>query len=232
MSEQRSAELAREFDALAPWIYRFEINGASYGGAISAAEDERIPQFFEFAPEAARILELGALEGAQSIRLAENAHVQEIVALEGRAANIRKAELIKRLLGLEKVRFVEANLESADLASFGRFDAIFCSGLLYHLPEPWRLVEQLPRLAPKLFIWTHYADDLAANVNQHGFRGLVHREGGKDEPLSGLSETAFWPTIGSLLTMLTTSGYRRMEVIKHDGTHRSAPAITIAARVS
>ncbi|HSH40099.1 MAG TPA: class I SAM-dependent methyltransferase [Chthoniobacterales bacterium] len=228
----RSAELAGEFEKLGPWVFQFRIAGADYGGTISAIGDVRLAQFLHFAPEAERILELGALEGAHSVLLAAERHVKQVVAIEGRGPNIRKAELVKRLLSAGNVEFVEANLEATDLTNLGRFDAVFCSGLLYHLPEPWELIEQLPRVAPKLFIWTHYADDLQADVIQHELRGQVHREGGADEPLSGMSPTAFWPTLGSLTKLLTTSGYRTVHVINNDMRHKNSPAVTIAADVA
>lgn len=228
----QSAELHREFEKLAPWVFQFRIEGADYGGAISARGDVRLAQFSRFAPRAKRILELGSLEGAHTIQLAAEHRVEQVVAIEGREANIRKAELIKRLLRVRNAEFVEANLETTDLSSFGKFDAVFCSGLLYHLPEPWKLIEQLPRVAPKLFIWTHYADDLLADVIQHDLRGQVHQEGGAEEPLSGMSPTAFWPTLGSLTKLLTMSGYKTVQVIRNDLSHKNAPAVTIAADVA
>ena len=222
----------REFEKLGPWVFQFGIGGADYGGAISAIGDVRLAQFWNFAPEAKRILELGSLEGAHTVQLAARAGVEEVIAIEGREANIRKAELVKRLFRAGKAQFVAANLETTDLMTFGKFDAVFCSGLLYHLPEPWKLIEQLPRVAPKLFIWTHYANDLLADVVQNDLRGQVHREGGADEPLSGMSATAFWPTLGSLITLLTTNGYKTVHVIKNDRTHKNSPAITLAADVA
>lgn len=228
----RSEDLAREFERLAPWVFQFRIGDADYGGAISAIGDVRLTQFWNFAPEAKRILELGSLEGAHTVQLAARSGVREVIAIEGRAANIRKAELVKRLCRAAKAQFVEANLETTDLTKFGQFDAVFCSGLLYHLPEPWKLIEQLPRVAPKLFVWTHYANDLLADVVQNDLRGQVHREGGADEPLSGMSATAFWPTLGSLITLLTTNGYKTVHVIKNDRTHKNSPAVTLAADVA
>ena len=226
------SDLSGEFEKLAPWVFQFRIAGRDYGGAISAIGDVRLEQFWKFAPDAKRILELGSLEGAHSVQLATRPGVEEVIAIEGRAANIRKAELVKGLLGVRNVTFVEANLETTDLTTFGQFDAVFCSGLLYHLPEPWKLIEQLPRVAPKLFVWTHYADDLLADVVQHDLRGQVHPEGGADEPLSGMSSTAFWPTLGSLTKMLTTSGYKTVHLINNDVRHRNAQAITFAADVA
>ena len=227
-----STELAAEFAKLAPWIFKFRIGNADYGGNVSAIGDARLPQFFRYVPHPRTILELGSLEGAHTFQLAEQTGVERIVAIEGRAANIRKAELVQRIVPCPKVEFVQANLEETDLREFGHFDAVFCCGLLYHLPEPWKLLEHLSAVAPVLFVWTHYAEDLRANEIRHGLRGKVHLEGGPNEPLSGLSEMAFWPTLGSLVQMLSTSGYKTIQLIQNDATHQNSPAVTLVASVN
>lgn len=226
-TKTKPAEIATEFENLAPWVFRFRIENADYGGAVSAIGDIRVEWFRRFAPEARRILELGSLEGAHTVMLAEQA--TKVVAIEGREANIRRAELVRRVLGVRNVEFVQGNLETMELAPLGHFDAVFCSGLLYHLPEPWTLLEQLPRIAPKLLIWTHYADEASADVLRDGRRGRVHIEGGLDEPLSGMSPTAFWPTLGSLVQLLTMSGYKTVHILHNDIAHPNAPAVTLGA---
>ncbi|PZR72570.1 MAG: hypothetical protein DLM73_12855 [Chthoniobacterales bacterium] len=224
-----SAELAAEFAKLAPWIFQFRIEGADYGGAISAIEDPRVDQFLRFAPEAATILELGALEGAHTFILAERPGVKRVLALEGREKNLRKARFVQKLLRARNADFAQANLEQAGLAAFGKFDAVFCSGLLYHLPEPWKLIEQLPAVAPRLFIWTHYASEEEAREVPKGLRGKIHGEGGPDEPLSGMSPTATWLTLESLRSVLTASGYQTVEIIDNEPAHPNGPAVTIGA---
>ena len=221
--------LAEEFATLGPWIYQFEIGGKTYGGGISAVGDVRVERFLRFAPEAETILELGSLEGAQSFILAQQPNVKRVVALEGREANLRKARLVQKLLEIPNVEFIQANLEHADLTAFGKFDAVFCCGLLYHLPEPWRLLAQLPKVAPLLFIWTQYAADNDAHDLSRGLRGKIHVEGGADEPLSGMSSTATWLTLDSLRDVLATSGYKKIEVIHNDPAHANGPAVTIGA---
>jgi hypothetical protein len=227
MSESR--DLAAEFAALGPWIYQFQIAGQTYGGGISAVGDVRVERFLRYAPKARTILELGSLEGAHSFILAEMADVDRIVALEGREANLRKARFVQQLLKIRNVKFEQANLEDADLTPFGRFDAVFCCGLLYHLPEPWRLLERLPAVAPLLFIWTQYAADHEAREIGRGLRGKTHIEGGTDEPLSGLSPTATWLTLESLRDLLHACGYKRVDVIHDDPAHANGPAVTIGA---
>jgi protein-L-isoaspartate O-methyltransferase len=224
-----SENLAEKFAKLGPWIYQFQIGGQTYGGGISAVGDVRVERFLRFAPHAKTILELGSLEGAQSFILAQHPGVKRVVALEGREANLRKARLVQELLGISNVEFIQANLEHAELAAFGKFDAVFCCGLLYHLPEPWTLLEQLPKVAPLLFIWTQYAADDEAHDVARGLRGKIHIEGGTDEPLSGMSSTATWLTLDSLRDVLVTSGYKKIEVIHNDPAHANGPAVTIGA---
>jgi hypothetical protein len=226
-----SRNLAAEFEELAPWIYQFEIEGKTYGGGISAVGDVRLERFFHYAPGAATILELGALEGAHSFLMAQRPGVKRVVALEGREANLRKGRLVQRLLQVHNVEFAQANLEHSDLTAFGKFDAVFCCGLLYHLPEPWRLIEQLPAVAPVLFIWTQYASEQDGRDVGDGLRGKIHQEGGTDEPLSGMSSTAIWLTLESLRELLRRSGYTKIDVIHDDPAHPNGPAVTIGATV-
>ncbi|HEY8834671.1 MAG TPA: class I SAM-dependent methyltransferase [Chthoniobacterales bacterium] len=224
-----NAPLKEQFAKLGPWIFQFRIDGADYGGGISAAGDVRVEQFFRFVPEAATILELGSLEGAHSFILAQHSGMKRVVAVEAREANLRKARFVQELLQIRNVEFAQANLEQTELASFGKFDAVFCSGLLYHLPEPWKLIEQIPAVAPHLFIWTQYAAETEAHDVGHGLRGKIHGEGGPDEPLSGMSPTATWLTLDSLRALLSASGYRKIEIINDNPGHANGPAVTIGA---
>ena len=227
-----TTNLEEQFAQLGPWIYQFQIGDRSYGGGISAVGDVRVERFLRFAPDAATILELGSLEGAQSFILAQQPRVKRVVALEGRESNLRKARFVQELLQIPNVEFLQANLEEADLTSFGKFDAVFCCGLLYHLPEPWRLIECLGEIAPRLFIWTQYAAENEAREIRPGLRGKIHIEGGADEPLSGLSPTATWLTLDSLRAVLAASGYANIDVIHDDPQHPNGPAVTIGAAMS
>lgn len=127
---------------------------------------------------------------------------------------------------------MEADLEKTDLAQFGKFDAVFCSGLLYHLFEPWKLIEQIPRVAPRLFIWTHYAREEEAVVQRDGWRGREQAEGGAHEPLSGLNPTSFWLALESLLQILQSAGFVSVEILENNLEHSNGPAVRIAASLA
>ncbi len=199
----------------------FYIDGHAYGGWRDFTDDHRITDFVErFLP--GRVLELGCLEGAQTAELSRRGYA--VTALEGRAENVARARWILRRLGIE-ADVLEADLESVPLSGFGHFDVVFCSGVLYHLPEPWRLIEQMPRVAPALYLSTHFADREETVVD--GRPGRWFQEGGREEPLSGLSERSFWFTKDALLAELRAH-FGRVELIR-EFQHDNGPLMSVAA---
>ena len=221
--------IAAAFAEHGPWITRYVIDGETYGGSFDAVNDPRLPLFFASVPTPATILELGALEGGHTIGLARWPGVKRVVAVEGRPENLRRARLAAKLLEVGNVEFIEADLEKTPLRDFGTFDAVFCCGLLYHLPEPWKLTEQFAAVGRHVFLWTHYCQDHEAEVTLNGYEGRVLPEGGLGDPLSGLSPQSFWPTIGALVNMLSSAGLPVLHILSNDPTQSDGPAITIAA---
>jgi len=224
-------DLKTEFEKRGPWITHFEVNGIKSGGTFPALEDERVVQFFLAFPDARTILELGSLEGGHTFALARRRGVERVLGIEARKSNIERARFMQDLLRVDDVKFVQADLEKTALNEFGKFDAIFCSGLLYHLPEPWKLIAEIARIAPRLFIWTHYADESAQEIRQN-FRGREFVEGGIDEPLSGMSPKSFWLTLESLKSALTSAGFDSIKIVRDEPSHPNGPAVTIAASIS
>ena len=224
-------DLKTEFEKRGPWITHFEVDGIKSGGTFPALEDERIAQFFQAFPDVRTILELGSLEGGHTFALARHHGVERVLGIEARKSNIERAQFMQYLLPVDNVKFVQADLEKTKLNEFGKFDAIFCSGLLYHLPEPWRLIADMARIAPRLFIWTQYADESAREMRQN-FRGREFVEGGIDEPLSGMSPKSFWLTLESLKSALTSAGFDSIEIVRDDPGHPNGPAVTLAASIS
>src|SRR5215204_2839264 len=133
--------LSDAFDRRGPWVTGVWIYGKTYGRATRHSSP-RLKEFFEAFPEASRgrILEPGSLEGAMTLELARRARA--VVGLEGRPQNVERAEFLKGLFGADNVAFYVTNLEEDGLSSYGKFDAVFCCGLLYHLANPRAFVER------------------------------------------------------------------------------------------
>ena len=224
-------DLEREFQRRGPWVTRFTVEGATYGGKYDAGADNRLDLFRAQFPKAKRILELGSLEGGHSFAFARSPGVEHVVAIEGRRDNLERAQFIQGLLGEPRVQFIHANLEEFDLASLGSFDVVVCLGLLYHLPAPWELVQRISRVAPALFLWSHYAEPQRAKTVKNGYRGWIYPEWGfAFEPLSGMSVSSFWPTREEFLRMLADNGFPHQDILEEQPFHPHGPAFTLAAR--
>jgi len=223
--------LEKEFHKRKPWITKFVINNKEYGGKYDAADDIRIKWFKEHFGYAENILELGSLEGGHSFVLARLPNIKRVIGIEGRKANIDRAKFVQGILEETKVDFIKANIEKFEFSKLGNFDVVFCVGLLYHLPKPWKLVEQMSKISKGLFLWTHYINpEKAKSVRRH-YPGFVYREWKfLFDPLSGLSPASFWPTKASLVQMLNDYGFVETTIIEDNTTHEHGPAITLVAK--
>ena len=115
-------------------------------------------------PGARRVRGRGALEGGPRSGRAGLAGVGWGLGVEGRATSLARARIARELYEVENIEFIAGNLEEIRLADLGTFDAIFCCGLLYHLPEPWRLVKHFAAVGPGVFFWTHYSTEELAET--------------------------------------------------------------------
>lgn len=218
-----------EFEKRKPWITQFHIEGEKFGGNFDAMNDARIKQFFEIFPNVKTVVELGSLEGGHSFALAQSRQIEKVTAIESREINIERAKFVKSVLDDKKVEFVQADIEKLDFQKLGRFDAVFCSGLLYHLPRPWELIPKLSAISPNIFIWTQVSEEAKAKKMREGWRGKFYREGGILDPLSGMSKKSFWLSLGSLINLLTTNGYKEIKIIENNLSHPNGAAVTLAA---
>lgn len=77
-----------------------------------------------------RVLDLACLEGMYALELARRG--AEVVAIEGREANVEKARFAARALGLD-VDFVQGDVRDLSAERHGTFDVVLALGILYHL---------------------------------------------------------------------------------------------------
>ena len=207
------AELERFFERTGPWQTRVEIGGRGYGGPYPFGEGGRVERFLEWSGEPRRVLELGSLEGGCSVQLAAAACVERLVCIEARAESVERARLLLRLHGVEgKAELYVADLEEDDLISYGRFDGVFCAGILYHLTRPWEHVARMAAITDRVFVDTHVSE--TDHIALAGYRGRMYGEFGYDDPMSGTAPHSFWPTEPELVRMFSEAGMRPTERIQ------------------
>ncbi|MEV0005607.1 class I SAM-dependent methyltransferase [Micromonospora sp. NPDC050980] len=226
----RPDEIQRRATELGPWVNGFEYDSVTYPRDTQVAPPRvgRALPFFDVFPDATRILELGALEGADTIRLASRPGVT-VVAVEGRADNLSRASFVLGLHGLTNVRLVHADVEQFDLRSLGRFDVVLCTGLLYHLQRPWDLLRSIADVSDGLFLSTHYWGDADTTFDTEGYVVKLVHEDHPEPRTRALTETTLWFDRPSLLKALTDAGFGTPQVINE----RVAPSvcdIVLAAR--
>jgi len=198
--------LAERARALDPWWFQFEADGETFGGEVPR-DTSRTATFFEWVEKlqlpVRTILELGSHEGNHTLQLASHPGVEKVVGLEGRSDNIARANFVKAAFDLPSIEFHEHNLEHFDPADWPRFDAVFCSGLLYHLPNPWELLPKIARLARHCV--------LVDTLYSEWPRDLVERTAGQwcNEPtgaLAGFSERSFLLSFKSIAMLMMEHG--------------------------
>ena len=67
--------------------------------------------------------------------------------MEGREANVAKAQFVKEALGLNRLKFVHDDVRNLGREKYGIFDIVICSGILYHLdsPDVFHFVKRIAR---------------------------------------------------------------------------------------
>lgn len=188
---------------------------------------------------------MGPLEGRQSYSL-YRAGAKEIVAIEGNAAAFQRLLVFKNALNLDNLWPLLGDFMPYLEQTQEQFDLVFASGVLYHLEDPLTAIEQMARVAPKLFLWTHIYD--AQRVAQHpGWRDRfalpqqwkwhgMAMDGARQrytdrlrrEFCGGISEGSLWLTRQSLFSALGSLGYRIIQT-QEEAEHRNGQAIWISA---
>ncbi len=102
-----------------------------------------------------RLVDLGCLEGGYSVEFARMGF--QVLGMDIRESNIAACRYVKERTNLPNLEFVHDDVWN--VARYGKFDAVFCCGLLYHLDRPGRFLEVLSEITGKLLILqTHFAD--------------------------------------------------------------------------
>jgi 2-polyprenyl-3-methyl-5-hydroxy-6-metoxy-1,4-benzoquinol methylase len=102
--------------------------------------------------ETLRVLDLACLEGIFAVEFA--LHGAEVLAIEGREANIEKARFAKDVLSLDNLELVLDDVRNLNISRHGEFDIVLCLGILYHLDtdDVFRFMERISEVCRGLAI--------------------------------------------------------------------------------
>ena len=103
-----------------------------------------------------RLADLGCLEGGFAVEFARMGF--QVLGIEVREANIAACNYVKANTNLPNLEFIKD--DACNIAKYGVFDVVFCSGLLYHLDKPKEFLNTLSAVTTKLLILqTHFSTD-------------------------------------------------------------------------
>jgi SAM-dependent methyltransferase len=166
-----------------------------------------------------RILDLGCLDGMFSIEFA--LHGAKTVGVEVREANFKRAVFCKEALELDNLEFRQEDVRHLSPKAYGEFDAIVCSGILYHLPalDAIDLINTMYQMVKRVVVIDSHVSLLPQErfvYEGEEYWGVTYREYPDDTPpeviekaiwSSAGNPTSFWFTRPSLINLLAKAGF-------------------------
>ena len=189
-----------------------------------------------------RILDVGCLEGGYTTA-AIKFGAKEAVGIDAREINIQRCNLVKKLLKLNNLVFYKSKCQDIKTLNLGVFDVIICSGLLYHLDNPYIFLQEMYEILNSnglMMIDTHVAleneyghkyesnivEEVFDSKHYHGrWNSEYSRNATPDEIESFLwasygNTKSFWPLKNSLKRMLNDVGFKIINEIERPPHHR------------
>jgi SAM-dependent methyltransferase len=221
--QQRLDELKLQYG---DWAYDIPLPYNIWTGGNLQKPHTRLKRIVQIASDLSRkrlsecrVLDLGCLDGIFSIEFA--LHGAATVGIEIREANIQKALFCKEVLGLDNLEFRQDDVRNVSLESYGTFDVIICSGILYHLPafDSIDLIQKMFKMATRVVIIdTHISllPEKEIRFEDKSYWGDSYREhsagASVEEKARRLwssidNETSFWFTRPSLINLISRAGF-------------------------
>jgi SAM-dependent methyltransferase len=216
--EQEKAALEARYG---PWTaHNIRLANDLYTMSAAPAGDEvklrRVTQLaldvFDGSLDGVRVLDLACLEGMYAIELARRG--ADVVAIEGREANIEKARFAARALGVG-VDFQLGDVRDLSRDRIGEFGLVLALGILYHLeaPDLFGLVERIAEVCTRALIVDTGVGSAGSDVLEHAghsYRGVRLVEHAPDST-SEERARAVWSSLDNLTaTALTRPSLERL----------------------
>lgn len=126
-------------------------------GAIPLFEDHRIQWWLDHRGrgfEGQSVLELGPLESGHTHMLQRAG--ASVLAIEASTEAFLKSLVVKEILELERVRYLLGDFDRFLETTDQRFDAVLACGVLYHMSDPLKTLQNIMRVSDEVFIWSHF----------------------------------------------------------------------------
>lgn len=139
------------------WIYELPVEGVTSGVGKGFTNPHPVVWMAQQAfgsLEGMSCLELGPFEGEVSYGLHHSG--AEVTSIEARRLNFLKCLVVKNLLDLSRVRYMIGDFIKYLEEPGPEYDLCIATGVLYHMPDPLRLIELLSKRCKRILIGTVY----------------------------------------------------------------------------
>ncbi|MEO6846653.1 MAG: methyltransferase domain-containing protein [Chthoniobacterales bacterium] len=116
-------------------------------------------------------IDLGSKEGYNSFDIHECTNAP-VLGIEIRDSFLEEANQEREKLGFQTVTFQKADVREIDELDLGHFDLCLCSGLLYHMQNPFNLLKRIRNICRYVALETH----VAPSFINFPFTGKKYRE--------------------------------------------------------
>lgn len=257
IAELTDSQLA-EFNELLPWEFSFQLpDGRFLGKPVFGppVDKAREPDFWyrfiplmPLNPADKTVLEVGCHEGYYTVELSRLCKF--VTAVEVRPKNILCALTRLWTHGVENAKLLLKDVRDID-KSFGCFDIIFHSGVLYHLENPVEHLYKIAPLAEAIVLDTHYCipeesftNDfvmdgehrqthlIREDIQYQGktYKAFIYKEHGWQNSLSGAEDFSKWLHIDSLYQVLAEVGFDRIKVYSEYELNGSSRILLLAQK--
>jgi len=97
------------------------------------------------------------MEGSHTYQLSKLG-AESVLAIEANSVAYLRCLVMKEILQPANCRFLLGDFLSFLQQNQTKFDLVFCSGVLYHMEDPFSLIEAITKRTNRVFLWTHYFD--------------------------------------------------------------------------
>ena len=216
------------------WFYPYRlpsgrITPTSEGAAVDAIHhtrlrmlDAELARTFGDRCDGLTAIDLACHQGWFAAHLAQRGFAS-VLGVDARAEHIADATLMRDLLELRKLAYLQSDVHALGAGALGSHDLVLCFGLIYHLENPigaLRMARALCRklclietqVAPGLAGWIDYGSHQYVRPLQGSF-GVIDETAETHGPEASTTGICLVPSLDALLWILGKIGFDRVEVL-------------------
>src|SRR5262249_16449924 len=173
-----------------------------------------------------------------------------IHSVEANKLSFLRCLVVKEILDINSAKFFLGDFMSWLENSPTSYDLIVASGVLYHMPDPVKLLELIAKHTDAFYLWTHYYDVAAmskddlrhvpfvGNIEVQNFNGIpVHLYSRSyygawqsKAFCGGAHDLHRWIERGDIIAVIRSLGYDDVRIAHEEPKHQNGPSFSIFAK--